>query len=53
MVVCDPGRWGLLPSGIYVGMMRLENVTTGQMMRAAANGAFGLVMLWGALGSRH
>ncbi|HSM16006.1 MAG TPA: hypothetical protein VK845_03275 [Gemmatimonadales bacterium] len=56
-----PPRWtfvilavgGLIASGIYGGMMRLEGVTTGHVVRATVYGVFGLLMLWGALGSRH
>ena len=34
-------------------MMRLEGATTGHVVRAAVYGVFGLLMLWGALGSRQ
>lgn len=43
---------GLLVSGIYIGMMRLEGAATGQVVRAIAYGVFGLLMLWGAVGKR-
>jgi len=56
-----PPRWlfailtvgGLLASGIYLGMMRVEGAITGHVVRAVAYGAFGLLMLWGALEGKH
>ncbi len=43
---------GLLASGIYLGTMRLEGVSVGDLLRALLFGVFGLLMLWGAL-ARH
>jgi hypothetical protein len=55
-----PPRWlfailsvgGLLACGIYLGMMRVEAATAGHVVRAVVYGAFGLLMLWGALGGK-
>lgn len=52
-----PPRWifivltvgGLLASGIFVGIMRVEGATAGSVIRAIAYGLFGLAMLWGAV----
>ena len=43
---------GLLASGLYLGMMRVEGATAGHVLRATAYGVFGLLMLWGVLGKR-
>ena len=43
---------GLLASGVFLGIMRVEGVTAGLMIRAIGYGVFGLVMLWGAVGRR-
>ncbi len=55
-----PPRWlfailaagGFLASGIYLGMIRAGDATTGHMVRAAAYGVMGLLMMWGVLGKR-
>jgi hypothetical protein len=52
-----PPRWifilltvgGLVASGIFVGIMRVEGATTGNVVRVIGYGVFGLVMLWGAV----
>ena len=52
-----PPRWmflaltvgGLLAAGIFIGIMRVEGATTGNMVRAIGYGVFGLIMLWGAV----
>ena len=43
---------GLLASGVFLGIMRVEGVTAGLMIRAIGYGVFGLVMLWGSVGRR-
>lgn len=43
---------GFIACGIYLGMMRLEGVTTGNLVRTIGYGALGFVMLWGVLGRR-
>ena len=56
-----PPRWlftvlavgALLASGIYLGMIRVEGISTGHVIRASAYGVFGLLMMWGVLGSRR
>jgi len=58
--VRPPLRWlftiltvgALLASGIYLGMIRIEGASTGHIVRAVGYGAFGLLMLWGAIGKR-
>ncbi len=55
-----PPRWlfailaagGFLASGIYLGMTRAGDATTGHMIRAGAYGLLGLIMVWGVLGKR-
>ena len=55
-----PPRWAfgiltvgtLLASGVFLGMIRVEGATAGDVVRAAAFGAIGLLMLWGAMGKR-
>ena len=55
-----PPRWlfavlmvgGLLASGVYLGMIHALGPTTGYIVRAAIYLAFGILMLWGALGRR-
>ena len=44
---------GLVASGLYIGMMRVEGSSTGGIVRVAAYGIFGLLMMWGAVGRRH
>lgn len=38
--------------GIYLGMIRVEGVSTGHVVRAVGFGVLGLLMLWGVLGKR-
>jgi hypothetical protein len=40
---------GLVASGIFVGIMRVEGATTGNVIRVIGYGVFGLVMLWRAV----
>jgi hypothetical protein len=55
-----PPRWffsilvvgAFLACGIYLGMIRLEGVSTGLVMRAVGFGLLGILMLWGVLGKR-
>jgi hypothetical protein len=55
-----PPRWffailsagGFLASGIYLGLIRAEDVTTGYMVRAIVYGLLGIIMMWGVLGKR-
>ena len=42
----------LVASGIYLGILSVERVSAGHIVRAAAFGLLGLVMLWGAI-HRH
>ena len=52
-----PPRWvftiimvgALLSCGIYLGMMRIEGATTGNIIRAAGFALLGALMLWGVL----
>ena len=44
---------GSVACGIYLGMIHIEGALPGHMIRAAAFGIFGLVMLWGVLGRRN
>jgi len=44
---------GLVASGIYWGMMRVQGVATTHLVRALAFGVLGLVMFWGALRTHH
>jgi hypothetical protein len=43
----------LVASGLYLGMMRIEGATTGHVLRAAGYGILGLLMIWGAVGTRR
>ena len=43
---------GSVACGIYLGMIHVEGTLPGYMVRAAAFGIFGLIMLWGVLGGR-
>ena len=55
-----PPRWvfailtvgAFLASGVYLGMIRVEGATTGDVIRAAAFATLGLFMLWGVMGKR-
>jgi hypothetical protein len=38
--------------GIYLGIIRVEGVSTGHVVRAVGFGAVGFLMLWGVLGKR-
>jgi len=38
-----------LACGIYLGMMRIDGTTTGNVIRAASFALLGLLMLWGVL----
>ncbi len=40
---------GLLASGIYLGIIRIDGASTGVVLRAVGYGIFGLLMLWGAM----
>jgi hypothetical protein len=42
---------GLLASGIYIGIMSVEGVSSTRLLQAGGYGALGLVMYWGALKS--
>jgi hypothetical protein len=42
----------LLASGIYLGIMSVEGPTAARIAQAAGFGLLGLIMLWGATGSR-
>jgi hypothetical protein len=52
-----PPRWvfsiitvgAFLACGIYLGMMRIEGTTTGNVIRAAGFALLGSLMLWGVL----
>jgi hypothetical protein len=58
--LAPPPRWvfavltvgALLASGVYLGMIRVEGATTGDVVRASAFGALGLLMIWGVMGKR-
>ncbi|MBC8478346.1 MAG: hypothetical protein ISR91_03145 [Candidatus Delongbacteria bacterium] len=60
MNVTPPPRWlftilaggGLWASGVYLGLSADGGATTATVIKAIVYGAFGLVMLWGALGKR-
>jgi len=43
---------GFMASGLYLGMMRADGVSTGAAWRAAGFGALGIVMLLGVLSRR-
>jgi hypothetical protein len=55
-----PPRWlftilmvgGLVTSGIYLGIMRAQGVSTEHLLQAIGYGFFGLFMLWGVLAER-
>ena len=55
-----PPRWlfavimigGFLACGIYLGMMRIEGVSTGDLLGAVGFGVLGFLMLWGAIARR-
>ncbi len=61
MNVTPPPRWlftilacgGLWASGVYLGLTMGGAATTGTVIKLVLYGAFGLVMLWGALGKRQ
>lgn len=43
---------GFIACGIYLGMIRAGESTTGHIIRAASFGLFGVLMMWGVLGRR-
>ena len=43
---------GLVTGGLYLGMIRVEGVSTGLLIRAIGFSVFGLLMLWGVLARR-
>ncbi len=43
---------GLVACGLYIGMMRVQGTSTGDLVRAIGFGVLGLLMLWGVL-ARH
>ncbi len=55
-----PPRWcfsilvvgAFVACGIYLGMIRIEGASTGDVIRAVGYGVLGLLMLWGVLGKR-
>jgi len=55
-----PPRWffsilvvgAFVACGIYLGMIRVEGVSTWHVVRAIGFGVLGLLMLWGVLGKR-
>jgi hypothetical protein len=55
-----PLRWiftvvmvgAFLACGIYLGIMRVEGPSTGDVIRAAGYAVLGFVMLWGVLAKR-
>ena len=55
-----PPRWffsilvvgAFVACGIYLGMIRVEGVSTGHVIRTVGFGVLGLLMLWGVLGKR-
>ena len=55
-----PPRWlftvlmvlGFISGGLYLGMMRVEGLSTGSLVRAVGYGALGFIMLWGVLARR-
>lgn len=44
---------GFVACGFYLGMMRVEGTSTGDLVRAVGYGVFGFLMLWGVLGRRR
>jgi hypothetical protein len=55
-----PPRWlfvvvmvgGFVACGVYLGMMRVEGVSTGNVIRTVGFGVLGFLMLWGVLARR-
>lgn len=43
---------GFITCGIYFGLLRAGEGTTGQIVRAIVFGIFGILMMWGVLGRR-
>jgi hypothetical protein len=43
---------GFVACGVYLGMMHLDGITTGNLLRAVGFGALGFLMLWGVLARR-
>ncbi len=56
----SPPRWlfvivmvgGFIASGIYIGMMRVEGISSGNLLGTMGFGALGLFMMRGALAKR-
>ena len=55
-----PPRWlftilmvgGFVACGVYLGMMRAEGVSAGNLVRTVGFGVLGFLMLWGVLARR-
>jgi hypothetical protein len=43
---------GLVASGIFIGIVSVEGVSTVRLLQAGGYGLIGLVMFWGAVESR-
>lgn len=43
---------GFVACGLYLGMMRVEGTSTGNVIRAVGFGVLGFLMLWGILARR-
>lgn len=43
---------GFVACGIYLGMMRIEGMYTGDLLRAVGFGVLGFLMLWGMIARR-
>ena len=43
---------GLLASGIFLGIISVEGITTTRLIQAVGFGLLGLIMFWGAMRSR-
>lgn len=43
---------GFVACGIYLGMMRIEGMSTGDLLRAVGFGVLGFLMLWGMIARR-
>jgi hypothetical protein len=44
---------GFIACGIYLGMMRVEGISTGDLIRAVGFGVLGFLMLWGVIARRR
>jgi hypothetical protein len=55
-----PPRWlfavlmigGFVACGIYLGKMRVEGVSTGELLRGVGFAVLGFLMLWGVMARR-